>query len=133
MAINIQIVDGVIEAIFRGKVTEEDFQNLKVVLRDIESTMEVTPDRIADVSNADFSELRSVDLVMFAEQRWEATLKNKVKSAVIAPQSSVQYGLARMFMAHNQNPDIEIRIFNDSSSANKWIGRETKSVNKPDA
>jgi hypothetical protein len=106
-----------------------DLQHLVVLLRDIEAKLEVTPDRISDLSNVDFSDLRSIDLVMFAEKRRAATLKNKVKSAIIAPKSSVQYGLARMFKAHNQNPDIEIRIFNDLMSANEWLGRETKSVN----
>jgi hypothetical protein len=126
MPIHLQLHDGLLEAACQGKLTAQDFKRLKVTLRDIEARLEVTPDRISDVTGTDVSDLDSEDLVLFAEYRRSAILKNKVKSAVIVPKGSVQYGLARMFMAHNQNPDIEIKIFYDSASAYDWLGRKTK-------
>ena len=132
MAINIQIRDGVIEATFHGKITGEDFQQMTETLSDLESRLEVTPDRISDLSDAGFSELSSSNLVAFAASRGMAKLKNKIKSAIIAPESG-QFGLARMFRAYNPNPDIEIMIFRDSASAYNWIGLREKSFDKPNA
>ena len=132
MPIIIQMRDGVIEAAFRGNIAVEDFQQLKVTLQDLESRLEVTPDRISDLSEASFSELRASDLVAFAENRGVAKLKNKIKSAIIAPKP-VQYGLTRVFMTRNQNPAIEIMVFKDSTSAYNWIGLKEKPVDKPNA
>jgi hypothetical protein len=131
MAIHIQMRDGVIEATFRGNVAREDLRQLIETLRDLESRLQVTPDRISDLSDASFAELSSSDLVTFAANRGRAALKNNIKSAIIAP-GAIQFGLARMFMAHNQNPAIEIMIFKDSASAYHWIGLE-KTVNQPNA
>jgi hypothetical protein len=132
MAINIQIRDGVIEAVFRGNITGEDVQQMAETLSDLESRLEVTPARISDLSDAGFSELSSGSLVAFAAGRGIAKLKNKIKSAIIAPEPA-QFGLARMFRAYNPNPDIEIMIFKDSAGAYRWIGLGGKPVDKPDA
>jgi hypothetical protein len=132
MSINIQMREGVIEAVFHGEVTGNDLRQLLETLHDLESRLEVTPDRISDLSDGGVEELRSADLVAFAESRGVAKLKNKVKSAIIAP-GSTQYGLARMFSANNENPAIDIKIFKDSASAYNWIGLKAKSVDKPSA
>jgi hypothetical protein len=132
MPIYVQMRDGVAEAIFRGKIRGEDLQELKETIHEIESRMEITPDRISDLSDADVVELRSSDVVAFAESRGVAKLKNNVKSAIIAP-GSTQFGLARMFLACNENPNIEITLFKDSASAYKWIGIEAQSVAGPNA
>src|SRR5277367_2106945 len=129
MPTNIEIRNGVIEATFHGKVTGEDLRQVLGTLRELESRLEVTPNRISDMSDAVVVELRSSEVVAFAESRGIARLKNKIKSAIIAP-GATQYGLARMFLAYNQNPDIEIMIFKDSASAYDWIGLEPKSVDK---
>jgi hypothetical protein len=131
MPIHFQIHDGLIKGAFHAKVTTEDIQRLQVTLREIEARLEVTPDRIADLMESDVSDLSTEALVMFAESRRAAVFKNKVKSAIIVPKASVQYGLARMFMAHNANPDIEIRIFYDYASAYDWLGREIKPLTNP--
>lgn len=131
MPIHLETCDGLLEAACHGKVTAEDFKRIRIVLRDLEARLEVTPDRISDLTDADLSDLRSEDLVVFAEYRRAATLKNKIKSAIVAAKGSSQYGLARMFMAHNSNPDIELRIFHDPASAYDWLGREAKEVGKP--
>lgn len=131
MPIKIQIDDGLIRGAIRAKVTPEDLQRLQVTLRDIEARLEVTPDRIADLTEADVSDLSSEALVLFAESRRAAVLKNKVKSAIVVHKESVQYGLARMFIAHNQNPDIEIKIFYDYAAAYHWLGREPKPSTNP--
>ena len=129
MAFNVQICDGLIELDFHGKVRIDDLQQALQAVEDLESRLGVTPDRITDMSGADTSELRSGDLVALAEKRRKAKLKNKIKSAIVAP-SPEHYGLARMFMGFNQNPDISIMIFRDSASAYQWLGREAESGDK---
>ena len=116
---------------FLGKVTGEDLQRLADTYRDVESRMEVTPDRITDLSDwiVDALVVESSEVRAFAVKRQLAQLKNKVKSAIIAPKPE-QYGLARMFQAYNDNQAIEITVFKDSASAYKWIGREAKDVDK---
>jgi len=131
--IHLQIRDSLLEAACHGKLTAEDFEHIRSILRDIEARLEVTPDRISDLTGADFSDLSSDDLVVFAEYRRAATLKNKIKSAIVADKASSQYGLARMFIAHNSNPDIEIKIFYDMAGAYQWLGHEAKAVDKPNA
>lgn len=124
--IQLQLCDGLLDGDCHGKVTVGDLDHTRIVLRDIEARLEITPDRITDLTAADLTDLRSEDLVVFAEYRRAAKLKNKIKSAIVAPKGSSQYGLARMFMAHNVNPDIELRIFYDPASAYEWLGREAK-------
>jgi len=131
--IHLQIRDGLLEAACHGKVTAEDLDHIRSVLRDIEARLEVTPDRITDLTGADLTDLSSEDLVVFAEYRRAATLKNKIKSAMVAAQGTSQYGLARMFMAHNINPDIELKIFHGPAGAYQWLGREAKEIGKPSA
>src|SRR5271155_3003023 len=132
MAFNFQIRDGLIEVTFHGKVTVDDLHQLLEILRDVESRLEVTPDRIANFSDAGVSNLRFNDVEAFAKSRQAAKLKNEIKSAIIAP-TPEQYSLCRMFLAYNQNPQISIMLFEDSASAYKWIGREPKSADKPNA
>jgi hypothetical protein len=133
MPIQLELCDGLIEAACHAKVTAEHLEHIRTILRDFEARLEVTPNRISDLTGADLSDLSSEDLVVFAEYRRAATLKNKIKSAIVAAKGSSQYGLARMFMAHNSHPDIELKIFYDPASAYQWLGREAKEVGKPKA
>ena len=132
MPIIIQMRDNVIKATFRGKLFGEDFRQVARELRDIEARLDVSPDRISDLSEGDLSELAASDIVAFADNRAFANLKNKVKSAIIAP-DPVQFGIARMCMGHNRNPDIEMQVFKDKAKAYEWIGLEPKPDDKSEA
>jgi len=129
MPFNFQIRDGLIEMTYQGKFTGADVQQLLLKVEDAELRLAVTPDRITNMSDADTSGLPSSILVSVAEARQRAKLKNKIKSAIIATRPE-HYGLARLFMRHNQNPDISIEIFKDSASAYNWLGRKAKSDDK---
>ena len=132
MPIKLQIRDRLIEVTFLGNITGLDLQQQIETLRDLESRLEVSPDRVTDLSAACDAELPASDVVLFAEERDVAKLKNKIKSAIIAP-SPIQYGLARMFMACNKNPAIEIRLFREASSAYDWIGHARPADGMPQA
>jgi hypothetical protein len=55
-----------------------------------------------------------------AETRRRATLRNPVKSAIIAS-DIVRFGFARMFQTLNDNPQIVVAIFGDDESASQWL------------
>jgi hypothetical protein len=122
MAIQFNIRDGWIEVTLQGQVTNDDFRQLLAAYHEAEACLPVTPDRISDLSQAVMTAIDAGQLREFALARQAAQLKNKVKSAIIAP-GPEQYGLARMFQAFNQNPKIEICLFKDAASAYAWIGR----------
>ena len=98
-------------------------------MRETESRLEITPDRVTDLSDGDFMPIPTEVLKRLGESRATAPIKNKVKSAIIAPKP-VQYGLGRLFQTYNQNPLIEIMLFKDSARAYQWIGRTAKSNGK---
>jgi hypothetical protein len=129
MPIVFRSVDGLIIVQFQGSVTGDDLQRLADAYREIEARLEVTPDRVTDLSGwvPSSQDLPSSVLEGFGRRRAVAAVKNKVKSAIIAP-NPAQYGLARMYQAYNRNPEIETMIFKDSDSACAWIGRDAKDV-----
>jgi hypothetical protein len=127
MAIHFQLRDGLVELTFQGKIIAADFQQVLEKLQELEARMEVTPDRITDMSEGDLSALDSRVVTGIAAKRQQAKLKNNVKSAILAP-GLEQFGLARMFQTCNQNPAIAIRIFKDSASAYHWLGRPDRVV-----
>ena len=55
-----------------------------------------------------------------AETRRRATLRNPIKSAIIAS-GIVHFGFARMFQTLNDNPQIVVAIFGDDESALQWL------------
>ena len=132
MAYNYQNCDGLIKMAFVGKVTADDLQQLLKKVTEDELRLAVTPNRIMDLSEADFSDLSSDKLVAVAKIRRVTKLKNKIKSAIIATNPE-HYGLARIFTGHNQNPEISIMIFKDSASAYEWIGGKSKSDDSSNA
>jgi hypothetical protein len=127
MPINIQMHKGLLELVFHGDVGEADFMAVVESVHDIEARLEVTPDRVADLSAANMMPLNADVLRRYAISRTAMPLKNKVKSAIIAPKPD-QFGLARMFQAFNENPSIEIKLFRDAASAYAWLGRTAKSA-----
>jgi len=123
MPINLQIRDGLMEMVFHGNFTTDDLLAAAQSVREIEEQSEITPDRITDLSDANMMSLDADQLKRYAASRARATLKNKVKSAIVAPKPD-QYGLARMFQTFNENPAIEIKLFRDAPAAYAWLGRQ---------
>jgi hypothetical protein len=115
--------DGLLEALFQGDIDMEDFESYAQRLQEIEGRLAVTPDRLTDLSAGNLEQVDADRLRRFAVSRTTATLKNKIKSAIIAPKPD-QYGLARMFQTHNENPLIEIQVFRAAPAAYAWLGRQ---------
>jgi hypothetical protein len=125
MPLSFKIRDGLIEITFRGNITAKDIVQAVVLVRDAEAELAVAPDRISDLSDTNLSGLEAEDVREFAHQRNAVPMKNKVKSAIIASKPE-QFGLARLFQAHNENPMVEVQVFRDATSAYEWLGRKAK-------
>jgi hypothetical protein len=60
-------------------------------------------------------------MMVVAGERRKSSLRNIVRSAVVAP-SDFQYGFARMFPMLHYNAKIQIEVFRDKATALRWIG-----------
>jgi hypothetical protein len=120
MAHDLQYANGLIRFSLFGTVTLADLLSAGEEARRIEAEAPVSPPRITDMSRVDDLDLDYWRMEEFAARRRIAPLKNKVRSAIVAP-SQVQYGFARMFQTLNDNPLIEIRIFSEHAAAELWL------------
>jgi len=122
MPLIFQMREGLMLARFYGAVTAEDFWRLDQLAREADSRLEANPDRILDISDADWGLVESELVRNMAAIREKEPMKNHVKAAIVAPKPE-QYGIARMFQALNQNPAVEVQIFTDAPGAYEWLGR----------
>jgi hypothetical protein len=120
MAYDFQIFEGVVRLSFTGELRSADLMEIAEKISEIEARLAVTPHRMTDLSNLTGVDLNFQGMELFAERRRKAPLKNPVKSAIIAP-TPLQYGFARMFQTLNDHPEIEIRIFDDTTAATRWL------------
>ncbi len=123
MAYQLQHIGGLIRFNLSGIVTLDDLLSAGAQMGRIEAEAPVSPHRITDMSPVQDLDLNFSRMEDFAARRRVAPLKNKVRSAIVAPQQ-VQYGFARMFQTLNDNPRIEIEIFSDCASAQQWLDAE---------
>ena len=122
MPLIFQMREGLMLARFYGAVTAEDFWRLDQLAREADSRLEANPDRILDITDADWGLVESELVRNMAAIREKEPMKNHVKAAIVAPKPE-QYGIARMFQALNQNPAVEVQIFTDAPGAYEWLGR----------
>lgn len=123
MAFDFQISEGLIWVNCHGKLTAEDLEQITKLAGELDFQLEPSLDRVIDFTelNEQLDEkINYARIEMHASKRRVSVLKNKVKSAVVAP-TLLQYGFARMFQTLNTNPMIEIAIFRDRPSAIGWI------------
>lgn len=120
MAYDIQFLDGLVRTTLYGQLTAHDLMEIAKVAAEIETRMEVSPDRLTNMSRVTGVSLDFAAMEAFAAKRRDAPLKNRVKSAIIAPQA-LQFGFARMYQTLNENPNIELAVFRDEASAVLWL------------
>lgn len=107
-----------IVARWRSVFSEEVFQSMVSELAKIEEEAPVTPNRITDLTDITWFDLKSLESLVAL--RSSARLKNHVRSAIVA-NSQIQCTYARMYQALLRNPLIEVRIYADWESAMKWV------------
>jgi hypothetical protein len=105
---------------FFGQVTVEDLKASSAELFKVDEGMEVSPNRLSELSGITGISLDFQAMHTFATVRMSAKPRNSVRSALVAP-SELQYNFARLFQSLNMHPQIEVRVFRDPASALAWI------------
>lgn len=90
-------------------------------VEEIESSTDVTPNRVVDVGSVDVFDISFEGVFDFAQIRKAMPLKNPVKSAFIVDRD-LTYGMTQMFKTLNDHPQITIRIVRSLAEAEAWFG-----------
>jgi hypothetical protein len=109
-----------------GVITKDELMLVAKEAAEIEAAARVTPHRLTDLAQVADFDLDFSRMHDFASLRRAAPLRNKVRSALVAP-SQLQFGFARMFQTLNDNPLIEIAVFREETEALAWL-REGSTV-----
>jgi hypothetical protein len=126
--ISLKNEDGLLIADFEGRITADELLRGAREVRKIEEQEPITPDRLIDLTRMDAVDLDFTVVNDFAQLRAQSPLKNPTKSAIVAP-SALQYGFGRMYQTLNQNPQLEVRMFQDSTQAREWLRPKDPTTN----
>lgn len=77
--------------------------------------------QLVDLTGAESIEVDERDIRQLADMDKEAAAINpEIKIAVVAP-GDLEYGLARMWLAHVDEGELESRVFRSREEADRWI------------
>lgn len=77
--------------------------------------------QLVDLTGAEEIEVDERDIKQLADMDKEAAAINpEIKIAVVAP-GDLEYGLARMWLAHVDEGELESRVFRTREEADRWI------------
>ena len=111
---------GYVQARLRGQVTMADLAAITGLLDKAEAAPGASPHRVFDITEAEDITVNFVAVHDFSARRRMVTLKNQVKTAIVA-KTPVQFGCARMFQMVSQQPQTEVAVFSDAPSALAWV------------
>jgi len=103
-----------------GVFTGAELNHLATAAEIAEASCPIALDRITDLTAVQRFEMGFRDIFNFAIRRSAQRFPRVVKSAIIV-QEPVQLGIARMYEALNENPQIELRIVRSLSEAKAWF------------
>lgn len=103
-----------------GKVTPQDLKRLADEIDAMEDAAPQSLDRMADLTQITEFDIGFTEMRALAVRRRIRTFERNVKSAILA-NTELQVGMARMFQSMNDNPQIEIRIFDSMAKAREWL------------
>jgi hypothetical protein len=103
-----------------GVFDARDLNRLATEAEIAEATHPVSLDRITDLTAVAQFEVGFQEIYDFAVRRRVQRFSRVVRSAIIV-QKSVQYGIARVYEALNENPEIQIRILQGVAEAKEWF------------
>lgn len=104
----------------RGAFTGRDLVELFNSVREVEARLPFSPHRLTDLTEATGPAITHHDIAHTVGLMKFIRYHNPHKSAVVAP-GLLQYGFARMFQMLNTNPQVEVGVFRDISSARLWF------------
>lgn len=120
MSGSLSIEDRLIRIRFTDGFTVADLMEMGDKLRELENRQEVSLNRLTDLSEVDDSQVDYNGMESFARRRRRASLKNDVRSAIVAPRP-ILFGMARMFQMLNDHPRIWIQVFRNMEDAMAWL------------
>jgi|CXWL01.1.fsa_nt_gi hypothetical protein len=106
---------------FSGTLTGKDLREVADELRAHERELGRVPDRLVDMSAMVATDTAFNLAILAARVRGVQRFPNAFRSALVSPTVAVA-GFARIFRTLNRNPQIEVRVFEDVESAERWLG-----------
>jgi hypothetical protein len=103
-----------------GVVTPGDLERLADEGEALELGLPADMNRISDITGVQTFDIKFAAVLNLAKRREVRTLRNPIKSAIIAVQPE-QVGFARMFETLNNNPQITVRIVQSRQAALDWF------------
>ena len=103
-----------------GVFTPPELNHLAAEAEIAEASHSVSLDRITDLTAVDRFEVGFREIYYFAIRRSTQQLTRVVKSAIVV-QEPVQLGMAQMYEALMENPQIKIRILQSVKEATEWF------------
>jgi hypothetical protein len=122
MAFEVKFIDGGEGLIFvaSGKAHASE---LIAINREIYSEAYLMKQKyqLVDLTGAESIQVEERDIRQLAEMDKEAAAVNpEIKIVVVAP-GDLEYGMARMWLAHVDEGELESRVFRTREEADRWI------------
>jgi hypothetical protein len=103
-----------------GVFTAPELNDLATEAEIAEASHPVSLDRITDLTAVERFEVGFREVYDFAIRRSAQRFSRVVKSAIVV-QEPVQLGIASVYEALNENPQIQIRILRSVTEAKEWF------------
>src|SRR5262249_34789723 len=103
-----------------GVFTAPELNHLADEAEIAEASRPIALDRITDLTAVERFEVGFREIYYFAIRRSVQRFSRVVKSAIVV-QDPVQFGIARVYDALNENPQIQIRILRSVTAAKEWF------------
>ena len=103
-----------------GVFTARELNRLATEAEIAEATHPVSLDRITDLTAVERFEVGFREIYYFAIRRSAQRFSRVVKSAIVV-QEPAQFGIASVYEALNENPQIQIRVLQSVAEATEWF------------
>src|SRR5262245_39475336 len=103
-----------------GVFTAPELNHMATVAEIAEASHPISLDRITDLTAVERFEVGFREIYYFAIRRSAQRFSRVVKSAIVV-QDPAQLGIARLYDALNENPQIQIRIVRSLIEAKEWF------------
>ena len=112
-----------------GVFTAPELNHMATLAEIAEASHPVSLDRITDLTDVERFDVGFREIFYFALRRSAQRFSRVVKSAIIV-QESEQQGIARVYEALNENPQIQIRILRSVTEAIEWFADPMRAPNE---
>jgi len=103
-----------------GVFTASELDHLTSEVEIVEAEHPAAFDRITDVTAVERFDVSVRDIYHFAVRRSVQTFSRTIKSAIVADHP-IQVQIAQLYQSLNENPQIQLRIFQSVADAKEWL------------